>query len=202
MLRIITPAGSQELTSLAVVKSEFNITDSSEDATLTRYIRQASAAIARHTGQVWGRETVEQTDWWNGSNGCSPRGLLLRRALDVDLVSITENDTALDVDDFAVDGAVLYRIVGGETWRYYWGPKTVVTYASGYDLPDAIPADVEQAALLTIAAMRLGRNRDPMLRSESAEGIGSASYVANSDMDGLPSMACALLEPWRRVLGV
>lgn len=192
MLQVLIPSPTEDLTDLATVKDELGIAGTDSDARLSRLIRQASDAIALHTGQVFGRATVQQTERF-----CAGwTSIRLDRQLDPVVSSVTEDGAAVDPDGWELDGATLYRLSGD--LRCLWNAYRVdIVYASGFVLLDSLPFDVERAAILTVAAWHMGRARDPMLRSETAEGIGAASYIAGATMPALPPQAVSILQPWR-----
>lgn len=194
MLTVISPSPTEDLTTLETAKAELGITDAAQDETLSRLIRQASDAIAGYTGQVWGRATVRQSvrDVWH----C--RGIRLERALDPVVASVVEDGVTLPPDAWELDGATLYR--SAMEFRMPWQAwKVDITYAAGFVLLEDLPHDVERACLLTVAAWHRGRDRDPMLRSEAAEGIGAQAFFAGASREPLPPQATALLQPYRSV---
>lgn len=194
MLQILTPAATQSLTTLAAVKRELGISGTAEDTHLTALIAQASTICAAWCGRPGGfgraslRQTERLTAW---------RPVLV---LDWDLspaVSAVTVDTAA-VTDYELDGSLLYRLSG--RFRTQWSPWTVVevTYSAGFDLAVAVPADLERAALVLVTALYAARGRDPGLRSESVDGVTSASYLdPRPGMEGLPPGAAGLLAPYR-----
>ena len=189
MLRVITPAESSDLTTLDAAKAELGVTDSASDIAIGALIRRASAAIADYTGHVWGREGLEQTERLK----CSRKAIVLDRSLALAVSAVVADGVTLETADWEVDGPLLYRLTsdGRADWC---ASKVVVTYQAGYVLPDDVPGGVEQACLLTIVAWRAARGRDPLLRSDSSEGVGASSWVATDATGALPPQAVALLE--------
>lgn len=189
MLRIITPAESSDLTTLDAAKAELGVTDGASDVAIGALIRRASAAIADYTGHVWGREELEQTERLK----CSREVIILDRSLAPAVSSVVVDGITLEATDYELDGSLLRRLASDS--RTTWcASKVVVAYQAGYALPDDVPGGVEQACLLTIVAWRVGRGRDPLLRSDSTEGVGASSWVATDATGALPPQAVALLE--------
>lgn len=54
--------------------------------------------------------------------------------------------------------------------------KIVVTYEAGYNLPDDVPQEIEQAALVVLKHLYFGTARDPAARAEVIDGAGSTTY--------------------------
>lgn len=199
-LTVSTPAVSSRLTTIAACTAE--IAGSPDAGDVQRWIDAASAAIARHTGRVFGRETVTETFWLRG---IQHRALRLDRVPVSTLTSVTVDGTALTLATDVLldaDSGVLHRL-SGDTPCDWYANKVEVAYQGGWVLPGSsganLPADIERACQITVAAMAAGTGRDPQLRSESADGIGSASWLDPRADDGaLPWSAAALLAPWRR----
>jgi len=194
MLRVITPAATSDLTTLAAAKAEVEVTGSQHDQELADLIGQASRAIAQLTQHVWGLETVEQTE-----RPAKPLdSVLLERQLDPAIASVVVDGDTLGNDEWELDGFQLFRLSADRRTAWF-GRKIVVTYQAGYALPGSVPDDVERACLLAVAAWFAGRGRDPMLRSESTDGVVSASWIAGADMKALPPQSSALLRDGCRV---
>lgn len=199
-LSVTTAATSSGLTTIAAAKAE--IGGSPDAGDVQRWIDAASAAIARHTGRVLARETVTETFWLEGR---SVEALRLDRVPVATLTSVTVDGTALTLATDVLldaDSGLLHRLSGDVPCDWY-AAKVEVAYQGGWILPGAsganLPADIERACQLAVVAMSAGTGRDPQLRSESAEGIGAASWLDPRAEDGaLPWSAAALLAPWRR----
>lgn len=64
----------------------------------------------------------------------------------------------------------------------------------GSAIPSTVPADVRSAVLIAARALYYAGDRDPLLKSESEQGIGSTSWTTpDANSGGLPSDAAALL---------
>lgn len=187
MLTVITPAATRDLVTLADVKNQFDITTRGEDAKLATWISQASAAVEAYCGDVYARETVSQT---NRTRGYCGEGIILERSNISAINSVTENGVVLTGSDYELDGRVLYRLSSDE--RSYWTGKVIVEYVAGFSLA-GMPANVQRAVILTVGQYRIGTTRDPQIRSESGDGLGSTSYFDGLDEYGLAPEARGLL---------
>ena len=206
MLTVVTPAASRKLTTLENLKAELGIPSSAEDVRLGRLIGRASDIISGHCDRTFGRETVRlDVHGWS----CEP-GIRLRGG-PLEVVSVAAGGTDLQPGDWQFDGeeARLYRLSGAAAQRILWpGQATAITYRRGYVLPGddgyeaagrfQLPGDVEQACITLVTSLRAGSRRDPMLRSESSEGLGAQSYIATADMGALPPQVVGLLERFVR----
>lgn len=195
MLTVVTQADTTLLTTLAACKSELQLAVTTDDAYLESLISQASGAIAGYCGRTgFGRETLSQTERLTRPRAC----IMLARDLAPDVASVAEDGAALDAASWELDGSLLYRLSGDA--RVPWSARTVViAYDAGFALPDYAPADLARAAVLTVSAWYAARGRDPLLRSDSAEGIGATSWIATDATGGLPPQVEALLVPYQSV---
>lgn len=194
------PPLSTALTTAAAVELELGV---AADPRTERLIAQASRAIVSHCGRPFAAATWSETFTSDGSP------LLLSRYPVRSLVSVTQGDTPLDSTQYRLKLAagLLYRRYAwpsGFDGMFYSG--TVVVYTAGFLLPgDAgsdLPEDVERAAIEAVKGLWFAGGagaRDPSIRSETIEGIGSTSYqTAAPGSYGLPLTAIDLLVPYRR----
>jgi hypothetical protein len=196
MLSVLVPATSSRLTSLDAVKRELSISGTSDDARLLAYIDQASAVIADYLGRPLGRETVAETLRLSASSEV----IMLSRWPVVSVTSVVEDGVTLAATDYEIDRSFIYRLLSDERARWP-AAKIVITYVAGYDLPSGVPSAIERAATQLVVAMNASRGRDPALRSESVEGIGSQSWLDPRNGGGpLPDGVVALLNPYREVI--
>ena len=203
MLEILTPSPTNDLTTLEFARVELGTAGTDED--MQRLIARASAACLRFCNRrTFGRETLRQTEnvrpWYSPYPiGATGSGIMLDNELDVSIASVLDGDTTLAADEYFVEDGVLQRTANGARYGWCWGGPVVIEYAAGFD-PDTMPLDIEQACLSTMRAWHFGRGRDPYIRSQSAEGVGSVTYATGPAETGgaLPAEAGALLSPWRR----
>jgi hypothetical protein len=199
MLTVITPAETQLLASVTDTCAELGLGDD-QQASVATVIKRASAAIARYCARPFGRETVRERlrPFRSGA-------VILERRPAVRIVSILVDGQALDPAETECNSetGLLFRLQDGEPgpWR---GSSVTVTYEAGWILPgpsDAdLPEDIREACLLLVTAWHADRGRNPLLRSESEEGIGSSSWLdPRAGMEAMPPQVAGLLKPYRRV---
>ena len=219
-LEVVTAPATSALVALASLKDELGIADgdTSQDARLARIIARASAAAATFCGTAFG--TGEYIETFQLSE--QRRSLVLARRPIIAIEAITENDELLDDSAFIVDmpAGTLSRHLPADVpygWRdpvffHWWVSEVIIVhYHAGYLLPgdetvegiEALPLDVEQAVIETCKAWYFAGGawaRDPYLRSESSEGVGSVSYGDPIQRNSsLPPLAQALLAPYAQV---
>lgn len=191
MLTVTTPAESDTLVSLDILKATLGISGSSQDEALESYIDRASDFIARQCKRAFGLATYDETFRLARLN----ERLVLSRYPVAAIESVVEDGTTLDSDQYELDAdsGILTRLHGG---RACWWPisTTIVTYQAGFDLPDDSPGALQQATMRLVTAWRAAAARDPALRSSAVEGIGTNSYQVTTDM--LPEIA-GLIAPFR-----
>ena len=198
MLTIVTPAVSYDLTVIQTVRAELGISNNSEDENLRRWIKQASAVIANYCNRVFAEETVAET--FRLTTG--QESLLLSRYPVVSIVSVTEYDTVLDPADYEVSAAsgVLTRLSNDAPACWSAG-KIMVTYVAGYALLTDLPYGIEAAAIALVKQMRFAAQRDPQIRSESGDGLGSSSFFDGLENGGLSPEVRGLLAEYRKPAG-
>ncbi|MGQ0664609.1 MAG: phage head-tail connector protein [Pseudomonadota bacterium] len=216
MITVLTAASSRDLTVLATVKAELNISVTTHDSFLATVIQQASAAIVSFCNREFAQERVKET-----VPGFGGLFLMVSRLPIATVHAIKEGDDLVTVgaSDYALHdrltgqirskvggwahsagqgyGALGRPLPGSETARYE------VEYTGGYMLPSMsgtrdLPHDIERACVETVKARYLARTRDPNVTSESADGIYSAAYDGLGSGD-VPAGVKALLAPWRRL---
>lgn len=202
-LTVTQAATHTDLITLGTVQSESGLSDNAHAPTLARLIARASVSIAGYLGRsTLARETVVETF---RDVSCYPF-LPLARWPVASIASVVVDGTTLDAAGYemaAPDSRHLHRLVD-DTTAEWAGNKIVVTYTAGYIMPGAsganLPPDIEWAALCAVVDGYHTGNRDPRMRSEAAEGIGSQSWLdPNTDAHGgLPWAAAERLQPYRR----
>ena len=208
MLTVVTPASSLRLTTVARTRTVLG-TPQDDDAQIGILIDQASAAAASFCRCQFARETVKESFVRSRAVTGSDGGLLLSRTPVVAIASITNDGALLDPADYEFDPlvGVLFQVAGcGRLTWGYGGPEVV--YVAGYSLPSdgdgtswTLPASIERAAILLVAAYRSSAARDPLIKSESVDGVSSTSWWVPGAADTLPDPeAERLLRPYRRIL--
>lgn len=200
MLTVTVNPTSNDLTTASTAQRELSL--GQDDLTgLAELITQASFLVASHcsrwhaTGHEFGEQTVRQTErltrpLWS---------IKLERDLNPAITSITEDGTALTAADYELEGERLYRL-DAEGDRTCWpATRIVITYTTGFDLVPGLPPDIERACLLVLQQIIATRTRDPMVRSESVDGVVAISYLdPRAGSEGVGPIAADLLKPWKR----
>ena len=184
-IQIITPAVSCQYTTLAMLKAQLNITDTTSDIYLSSLIDRASHIVSDLTGRVWQQEEVIEkfyARYWERI----PTLVLKRRPISI-VTSVVENNITLVEDtDFVVDytKGMLYRI-NGFNWPAFvmTGPNIVVHYTGGFALLDDLPYGIEQATLILAKAYWFNGSLNPTVRSETTYGIDSVTYRDIADAE-------------------
>ncbi|MGC2853951.1 head-tail connector protein [Novispirillum sp. DQ9] len=190
------------LTTLATVKADLGIAgdDASLDAFLTRAIEAASGRIEGHCGRTFGVRAASETF---RLERCKPRLLLSHwpvtavEGVTVDGITVPEAERSVE------DGIFLRRLDADGDDSLWPAGKVVVAYTAGYVLPGDdganLPAAVEQACIDLVRIRYHGRDRDPALRSESVDGVYTASYRDAVSVDAIPDGVADALAPYVRV---
>lgn len=226
ILVVTTPAQTPILlTTLAAVKQELEIADDSSDAWLTNVIARQSQRIQSYCERVFAIETVTETFYadrgvpqtdltpaWERLGGTRRPSLRLQRTPVIGTPAVTLSPASADpvtltvATDFIVDAArgVLTRL--GTTGRpIFWSPcETAVTYTAGFALPGeqerTLPVDLEDACIQLVKGRWHGRRRDPQLKSETIDMVGSQTFwVPNPDDPAMPAEVVETLDLYRRV---
>lgn len=175
---VTAAASSYDLTSLSTVKTELNISGSTYDSQLTRYLHVASTAAAQYCNRVLVKETIRDRfdiDFPRLRFG-GEKTLQTSRWPVASISSLTENGTTLTRDtDYLCDlpTGVLTRLdTNGDPTT--WGQSPVIiAYDGGYA---TIPSDLEDAVIRMIRARWFAKDRDPYARSEDIPGVRSVQY--------------------------
>ena len=215
MHRITTTvaAADQLLTTLARVKRELGLTDTTNDAHLRNLIAEASDACASHSDRVWGLQTYKES-----VPGYGDTTLLLTHAPIVGTPSEVLHDNT-PVTDFEVadaDAGALYRRAGWN-WTTAWGygaapsprgelPLFTITYQAGFVLPGwataaasrTLPHDIERACVLAVCHWYKNKGKAVSVASKKVGDLAITYDGAGVESDsGLPAKALALLPPPR-----
>ncbi len=202
ILTVTTAATVTNLTTLERVKAELSITDNAGDVLLRAKIREASSDIS---ARAWADplETVTETFWDFAYD--SREFLLLRRRPNVTISSVTIDDVA--TTDYRLDDETgqLYRLTpDGFPWVWLSYKSIVVSYSAGYIMPGQTNANLEPAlegaAIELLQSYWIGRDRDPMIRSEDVPGLGAVQYWVGAvgESGELPPGVESRIAPFRR----
>jgi hypothetical protein len=210
---VLMAAPDFNLTTLAAIKLEFDIQTTNTDVYLNSQIPKVSSAIASYCRRVFALQSYEDTFVCRWSDWMPRSVQLARRPIIPGTLEIVRDGSILvDGDDYDVD------LEAGIVRNITLGQDIVATYDAGWLLPgwpvptgtmaEALPADVEYAAILQILTNRqLGRlaftDRDPFLRSETVDGVGTLQYSqtaigpgSSGAIGGISSSVRDLLAPY------
>lgn len=204
MLTVVTPATSTRLTTVERARAMLGF-GADENTKVGMLIDQASDAAATFCRRVFAAETVKESFVYAPAR----TGALLDRSPVTQVVSVSGDGVTIDPTGYVYDDLIggLFALNG--TYRHGWRYRlTEITYTAGYTLPSdtpnttwTLPASVERAVILLVGAYRSSLSRDPLVKSESTDGIGSTSWWVPGSGDKLPDPeAERLLRPFRRVL--
>ncbi|MBO1361529.1 phage head-tail connector protein [Acetobacter sacchari] len=205
------PAPDAPLASLADLKADLGISDASQDARLALLLQDASSMALVYVG----RPLIDRA-WCDVIElGCEARqsDFVLGRYPVSAVTGLTIGATALDVDTVAAlainpEAGILYPPDDGSA-RCWMAARYVVTYRAGYTLDSVtadgttvvrgtLPASIQRAVRLTAAALWHATGRDPLLKSESEQGVGSTSWdTSAAATGGMPQAAADILDAYR-----
>lgn len=201
ILTVVAAADSYDLTTLANVKAELNITDSSSDAVLRRYISGASLAAAKYCNRVFVVESLSEQFLDDRQPFEHYRGpLQLARWPITDLATVTEAGSLLDEDDdYLVDPSKgqITRISGNavSSWCRF---GITVAYSAGYAV---IPSDLEDAVIRMVTKRWSAKARDATLKQREIPGVLSESYwiATGEDAGNLTPDIADILNNYRAI---
>lgn len=200
IVTVTEAAASFDLTTLANVKAELNITTGTNDAVLRRYITGASAAAAKFCNRVFAVETVSEL-FLRGHSCFARRGpLQLARWPLITVTSVTEDDGLLAVDDDYIVSAPngqLVRMSGDAVSRWSSFNVTAV-YSSGFA---TVPADLEDAVIRMVTKRWSAKGRDATLKQREIPGVLNESYwiATGEDAGNLTPDIADILNNYRAV---
>lgn len=203
-LVVVTPAASTRLTTPARARAMLGL-PAGDDAALGLFIDQASAAVAAHCRRRLAIETVREAF---GEPGGLLGRVVLSRVPVAAIVGVSLDGITLSAAGFALDpstGHLWPAASPGWSAPVWSGLSLAVEYRGGFVLPSdapeapTLPPDVERAAILMVGTYLSARARDPLVKAETVEGIGSTSWWVPGAADALPHPEAAqLLQPYVR----
>lgn len=186
-----------DLTSLAAAKEWLGIHDDTRDPLLARLVTVASRAI----GNALNRPSLAPGDYSLVLDGTGTGSVVPKVYPITAVTSVVLDGVAIPAAAHAADAGFLRAgflwddtsvfLTGGAVFSRSRG-NLRITLTAG----QPIPAEVEQACLLTVQAMVSSIDLDPNLSSESAAGY-SAGFRETAG--AIPPAARLLLAPYRRV---
>lgn len=201
-VQISAPAALQPLALLDDLKADLSISDNTQDTELTRLLLEASANSLKFIGRP-----LMQAEWQDTfmvRPGVAHDVLCLGRYPLVSIQSFCVGDLSFTLEQikdlpFDPDAAMVYppdaRMPG-------WMPGIyTIQYTAGYVAPgtenagsNVVPPDIQEAIRLSVAATWYAKGRDPNLKSESEQGVGSTSWnVPSAGSGGMPQPAVDIL---------
>lgn len=200
ILTVLTPSSTFDLTILATVKGELELTNAANDAQLEGFIHRASAAIAGHCNRVFALEGIREEFWPEDQAAVldSTFSPLRLTRFPVDAVTLaTEDGTALvENTDFRVvkNRGQLLRLDANLRPTAWSAQAIVIEYSAGYALLDGLPWKIEDAAIRTVKRLYFGRKRDPSLRQESIPGVRDVTYWVSTGLEEIGNLTPDVLE--------
>lgn len=176
-LTVIEPAVETKLTTLETVWDALAISPGAADPFLDLSIDQASDAIRTWCNRAFAvekvRETIHPAAWG--------KPLMLSRWPVVEITSATVNGKVENVASFEAEDSGHLLWLDAHGCRTSWpSGRIVLEYRAGYVMPGqtgrTLPNDIERAAILLVKTAYFGRDRDPQIKTETVEGVGSTSY--------------------------
>lgn len=176
---VVAPASSYALIDKATLKSDLNITSSTDDLFLTRLIARASRLVVNYCdGNPFVIETISDTFF--PARDLNPRvafagaqTLRLKRwpVQASPAITVSRNGVALVQDvDFTLDAekGLLLRLDSRGYPTRWDGAEIVAQYAAGYS---PIPDDVIDIVETIVKARYAARSRDPAMKSQTLTGV-------------------------------
>ncbi|WP_232629155.1 hypothetical protein [Methylobacterium sp. Leaf118] len=210
---ITIAATARRLTTVANARGDLGLpAGAPTDDQLNRWIDQASAQASTFCRRVFGRATYRQRfDLTNRCRDDLYLGLLLDAGPIVSISAVTVDSLLLSPGTYEADDRMLYGLQDGQR-RAFYGRLVVVDYVAGWVLPgetdytnppagtEPLPADIERAVIQLVGVPAFGLGRDPMVKSDDVEGVGSRSFYIQGAGASLPHPeAEATLAQYRRL---
>lgn len=186
---------AQSLASRVNVKTDLDITTSTEDSYIDRLIAAASLDAINYCGRQFLKDTIVETFYISECVDI----LATSRYPIVTITSITVDGVALTADEYLYEketGFIRKLDEDGdlEDWD---AEKTVVTYEGGYT---TVPADLEAAVISLIKGRRAARRRDPSVRSEKVPDVLETTYwVKGPGEADLPPDVAGVFDRYREM---
>lgn len=199
------PVQPVALALLADLKADLGVSDGTQDTRLESLLLDASDQVLTFIGRP-----ILSSEWRDTFTlGPDERrvGLPVARYPLKGITEFSVNGAAWSADEIATlnlapDAGMIYPPDGGSA-LWHCG-RYVVTYQAGWTaptigdggkpVPGDLPRAIQQATRLAAAALYHGGGRDPLLRSESEQGVGSSAWVSSTTgSGGLPQAAADAL---------
>lgn len=204
VVTVTSAATTYALTALATLKEDLPGTKI-PDATLSRWIHEASALAATYCGRVLAAEAVSEVFHLDyRARHVGSEALNLSRWPVSTITAVTEvDDDALDAAYYEVDAGpgLLYRMDGSGNATRWCVSRVTVEYTGGYSILSTLPRDIEAAVLMLCKRRAYTYTQDPNLRRLQVDGVGEREWwVSPTSADPMPAEVMALLNPYRAVM--
>lgn len=126
--------------------------------------------------------------------------LYLARRFVTAISSVVEDGVTLSADEYEVEKAtgILTRLDENDEPISWPCGKIVVTYTAGFA---TVPGDLRLAAQAALREQWSAFQRDPLLRAETVDGVGSFTYWVNTGSGGsggsVSDFVLGMLSPYR-----
>ncbi|HVJ31659.1 MAG TPA: hypothetical protein VND94_00975 [Terriglobia bacterium] len=204
LITVVTPATTKSLTTRDRVKSELGVTSNSDNAGIDALIADSSRIISSYCDRVFAQEVVSEV--FRRGSWRPAESIILSRFPCTSIASLTEDGVAVAGSNWEADPETgIIRRLSGDSLSCWTASKIIVAYTAGYVLPGNpsrdLPEDIERACLMLTKLMYFSRSRDPLVKEETIDGVGSASYYVRGamDMSIMPVEITSLIEPYRRI---
>lgn len=206
MIVIDSPADDRALLTLAEIKAAVGETTSDNDAALTSLAVSISDVISNLCGvqtdgvnppTLLSEDIVETVRLSQAS-----ASIALSRRYVTAIDSILVDDEEIDDEDYELNpasGVLKYLDTSGTCYVAWPAGKTVVTYTAGFA---TTPEPLKLAAKALARETWTAEGRDPLLRGEMHEGLGSMQYFQSSlsSSSGISQAVLDILAPYRQVV--
>jgi len=177
--------------------------DTSQDGVLTNMLLAASSAVQSYIGRQ-----ITVADWSDRiriAHGDRQLSLILAVHPVLSVADVFLDGQALPVPAGGWDFDPLCGILYPSHGPWWWPGRYSVSYRAGWAVPGMVddggktlavtmPADIRQAVLTAARSFYSAKDRDPLLKSESEQGVGSTSWATpDTASGGLPADSAALL---------
>ncbi|WP_086648954.1 hypothetical protein [Gluconobacter sp. DsW_056] len=192
------------LVSLQSLMDSLSITDGNAGGALADILLRASQAVTSYIGRPLLIADRQETIRIRPGDTLLSLRMAVRPVSGITAVMRDGNSLPAPEDGWDYDAGcgLLYPTAGA-----FWGPgRYVLQYRAGWVAPDqvdddgsaivsTVPADIRSAVLTTARAFYYAGDRDPLLKSETEQGVGSSSWATpDAENGGLPADAAAFLE--------
>lgn len=117
--------------------------------------------------------------------------LFLSRKPLIEVLTVTEVASALEVGDWRVDDNAIVRLSGSDDALWSTG-ETVIAYRAGWE---TVPEELKDAALKYIEIAQLTGGRDPLLKRKVTEGVSEYEWWVDPTKDSdIPADVMSILE--------